>query len=97
MPAVKSLHQESENNSKTSFIMGHSFQVLGLLVHGPIGRYLCKDLLWRPVGQLVRFVLVKHPTRGRMIFMTTLTSLNPLDIIRIYADRSRLPEMKLAG
>lgn len=27
MPAVKSLHQESESNSKPPFIMGHSFQV----------------------------------------------------------------------
>lgn len=217
MPAVKSLHQESENNSKAAFIMGHSFQVLGLLVHGPVGQffcvplvsriheglvwsnadkrtlldklvalfyqvivsvqqksiliadayyaskkvikpllkeghhlvtrvrittrayypaavpkkpglgrpkvygrkvllryyftrmkdfttapspvygetkvdiqYLCKDLLWRPVGQLVRFVLVKHPTRGRMILMTTLTSLDPLDIIRIYGYRFKI-------
>lgn len=218
MPAVKSLHQESENNSKAAFIMGHSFQVLGLLVHGPIGQffcvplasriheglvwsnrdkrslldklvglffeiigalqnkksiliadayyaskkvikpllekghhlvtrvrittrayyqaaspkkpkrgrpktygrkvllrhyfnrmqeftmapspvygetkvelqYLCKDLLWRPVGKLVRFVLVKHPTRGRMILMTTLTSLDPLDIIRIYGYRFKI-------
>ena len=218
MPAVKSLHQESENNSKAAFIMGHSFQVLGLLVHGPVGQffcvplasriheglvwsnrdkrslldklvgltfeiigaihnkksiliadayyaskkvikpllkeghhlvtrvrittrayyqaalpkkpkqgrpktygrkvllrhyfnrmqefttapspvygetkvdiqYLCKDLLWRPVGQLVRFVLVKHPTRGRMILMTTLTSLDPLEIIRIYGYRFKI-------
>lgn len=218
MPAVKSLHQESENNSKAAFIMGHSFQVLGLLVQGAIGQffcvplasriheglvwtnrdkrslldklvglffeiigaipnkksiliadayyaskkvikpllkaghhlvtrvrittrayykatapkkpkpgrpktygrkvllrhyfnrmqafttapspvygetkvqiqYLCKDLLWRPVGQLVRFVLVKHPTRGRMILMTTLTSLDPLEIIRIYGYRFKI-------
>jgi hypothetical protein len=31
MPAVKSLHQESESNSKPSFIMGHSFQAVALL------------------------------------------------------------------
>jgi len=217
MPAVKSLHQESENNSKAPFIMGHSFQVLGLLVNGPVGQffcvplvsriheglvwsnrdkrtlldklvgllfeimgsmkrksiviadayyasrkmikpllkeghhlvtrvrittrayyqaaspkkskpgrpkvygrkvllrhyfkrikdfttapspvygetkvdiqYLCKDLLWRPVGRMVRFVLVNHPTRGRMILMTTLTSLDPLDIIRIYGYRFKI-------
>jgi hypothetical protein len=218
MPAVKSLHQESENNSKAAFIMGHSFQVLGLLVNGLVGQffcvplasriheglvwtnsdkrtlldklvalfgevlaamqhqkailiadayyaskkvikpllkdghhlltrvrittrayhpaaspkkrnpgrpktygrkvllrhyfdrmkefttapspvygetnvelqYLCKDLLWRPVGRLVRFVLVKHPTRGRMMLMTTLTSLDPLDVIRIYGYRFKI-------
>ena len=32
MPAVKGLHQESESNSKSSFIMGHSFQAVGILV-----------------------------------------------------------------
>jgi DDE superfamily endonuclease len=37
MPAVKSLHQESENNSKPSFIMGHMFQSVAILVEG-IGR-----------------------------------------------------------
>jgi phosphate starvation-inducible membrane PsiE len=207
MPAVKSLHQESQNNSKATFIMGHSFQVLGLLVHGAVGQffcvalvsriheglvwsnrdkrtlldklvglflqivaflpqktiliadayyaskkvikpllrqghhlltrvrittrayhqappakkckrgrpkfypettsglrnyfehledfvtapspvygednvsiqYLCMDLLWRPIGQLVRFVLVKHPSRGHMILMTTQILLHPLD------------------
>jgi hypothetical protein len=31
MPAVKSLHQESSSNSKSEFIMGHSFQALSLL------------------------------------------------------------------
>ena len=31
MPGVKSLHQDSESNSKAEFIMGHSFQALCLL------------------------------------------------------------------
>jgi hypothetical protein len=34
MPAVKCLHQDSNNNSKAEYIMGHSFQVLALLVQG---------------------------------------------------------------
>lgn len=35
MPAVKSLHQESESNSKPTYIMGHSYQSIGLLTqHG---------------------------------------------------------------
>ncbi len=217
MPAVKSLHQESDDNSKPAFIMGHSFQALGLLVNGALGQffcvplvsriheglvwsnrdkrtlldklvelffqiaeslrrkailiadayyaskkvikpllnaghhlvtrlkttsvayhpapkpkkrkpgrpklygrkirlrdcwkrskdfvkasspvygeadveilYFCIDLLWRPVGQLVRFVLVIHPTRGRMILMTTLTSLDPIEVIRIYGYRFKI-------
>lgn len=217
MPAVKKLHQESQNNSKATFIMGHSFQALGLLVHGAVGQffcvplvsriheglvwsnrdkrtlldklvglflqiveflpqrsiliadayyaskkvikpllqeghhlvtrvrittrayhqappakkrkrgrpkfygkkvllrnyfqhtenfvtaaspvygednvsiqYLCLDLLWRPIGRLVRFVLVKHPSRGCMILMTTQILLHPLDIIRIYGYRFKI-------
>lgn len=217
MPAVKSLHQESENNSKPAYIMGHSFQVLGMLVKSPLDqvfsvplvsriheglvfsnrdkktlldklvslflpvaslleqkailvadayyasrkvikpllrldhhlvtrvrcnsvayhqaakptetkrgrpkiygkkvrikdlwrkaktfstaespvygekhiqlRYLSIDLLWRPIGRTVRFVLVDHPRRGRMILMTTLTSLDPIDVIRVYGYRFKI-------
>ena len=32
MPAVKKLHQESQNNNKPEYIMGHSCQAIGLLV-----------------------------------------------------------------
>ena len=39
MPAVKSLHQESENNSKPAFIMGHMFQSVALLVEGVRRRF----------------------------------------------------------
>ena len=34
MPGVKWLHQSSESNSKAEHIMGHSIQVLALLVQG---------------------------------------------------------------
>ena len=40
-------------------------------------RYRPIDLLWRPVGILVRFVLVIHPQHGSKIFMTTDLSLSP--------------------
>src|ERR1700736_5192066 len=33
MPAVKLLHQQSESNTKPDYIMGHSLQAVGLLVH----------------------------------------------------------------
>jgi hypothetical protein len=32
MPAVKSLHQESESNTKPEYIMGHSFQAVAVLI-----------------------------------------------------------------
>ena len=217
MPAVKCLHQESENNSKAEYIMGHSFQVLSLLVGSAAGQvfavplmaricegviwkgsgprtsqlaklagmflevtgiaavrgllvadayyanhtvidplltlghqlvsrvrknavafelapvpkrrgrgrpkkygrkirlrdlfkgqsfreapspvyeennvtiqYRSVDLLWRPVGRLIRFVLVKHPTRGNIILLCTALELDPLAVIRIYGLRFKI-------
>jgi hypothetical protein len=28
-----------------------------------------RDLMWRPVGQLVRFIAVIHPTTGKNLLM----------------------------
>lgn len=52
--------------------------------------YHVLDLLWRPVGKEVRFILVKHPTRGRIILMTTMISMSALDVIRIYGYRFKI-------
>lgn len=218
MPAVKKLHQSSQNNSKAAYIFGHSFQALGLLVAGPLGHLLCvplisrihegvvfsnrdqrtlldkfaqlfldlsqdlelgvllvadayyasakvvrpllkrghhvlsrvrrnsvayepapkrdrsgpgrprqygeklrlwdlwqtqsahfqsapspvygetavtiryytRELLWRPIGQLVRFVWVEHPTRGRLILMCTDRGLSALEIIAAYGYRFKI-------
>ena len=53
-------------------------------------RYYSLDLLWRPVGRLVRFVLVDHPLRGRIILMTTDMSLSPLEVISVYGYRFKI-------
>ncbi len=53
-------------------------------------RYAVHDLLWRPVGLLVRFVIVIHPSRGRSILMSTDTSLAAIEIIRIYGLRFKI-------
>jgi len=37
MPAVRSLYQSGGSNSKTPYIMGHSFQAISLLVRGVTG------------------------------------------------------------
>ena len=47
MPGVKSLHQESADNSKPPYIMGHSFQVIGLLVQGLAGAFAAVPLVSR--------------------------------------------------
>ena len=53
-------------------------------------RYYSCDLLWRPLGQVVRFVWVIHPTRGRLVLLCTDLTLPPLDIIRVYGWRFKI-------
>lgn len=48
------------------------------------------DLLWRPVGRLVRFVLVEHPTRGCIILMSSDLSLEASEVIRLYGLRFKI-------
>lgn len=48
------------------------------------------DLLWRPVGRLVRFAAVIHPTRGRMILMTTDLDIQTRDLIQLYGYRFKI-------
>ena len=48
------------------------------------------DLLWRPVGIVVRFVVVAHPTRGNCILMSTDLELEPVEIIRLYGYRFKI-------
>jgi len=53
-------------------------------------RYRVADLLWRPVGITIRFVLVSHPTRGRKILLCTDTEIDPREIIRLYGLRFKI-------
>jgi hypothetical protein len=53
-------------------------------------RFRTADLLWRPVGILVRFVVVLHPQRGAILLMCTDLTLSPLDIVRIYGLRFKI-------
>jgi hypothetical protein len=47
MPGVKKLHQESQNNSKPEYIMGHSFQAISLLASGPAQCFVAVPLISR--------------------------------------------------
>jgi hypothetical protein len=53
-------------------------------------RFRTADLLWRPVGILVRFVAVLHPQRGAILLMCTDLTLPALDVIRIYGLRFKI-------
>lgn len=53
-------------------------------------QYRCLDLLWKPARGLVRFVLVKHPTRGNLILLTTHLELDALQVIALYGDRFKI-------
>ena len=69
------------------------FQEAPSPVYGEQGvtlRFRVADLLWRPVGILVRFVVVLHPQRGAILLMCTDPTLAPLDIIRIYGLRFKI-------
>jgi len=53
-------------------------------------RYRLIDLCWRPIGSLVRFVLVIHPDRGRKILLSTDLSLAALQIIELFGVRFKI-------
>ena len=57
---------------------------------GVILRYLCIDLIWRPIRRLARFVLVEHPSRGRCIFISTDLGIDPIVVIRLYGLRYKI-------
>ena len=69
------------------------FQEAPSPVYGEKGltlRFRTADLLWRPVGILVRFVVVLHPLRGAILLMGTDLTLPPWDIIPIYGLRFQI-------
>jgi len=53
-------------------------------------RYYSCDLLWRQLGKIVRFVWVDHPTRGQMVLLCTDTTLEPMEILRLYGWRFKI-------
>jgi hypothetical protein len=52
--------------------------------------YCVVHLLWRPLGRLVQFVLVRHPEKGLSIVMSTDLTADPLSLILIYSLRFKI-------
>ena len=83
----------SKINLKTLFSCEELKQSAPSPVYGENGVilvYRTCDLLWRPLGQLVRFVAVTHPTRGSCILMCTDTTLSAIEIIHLYGLRFKI-------
>ena len=53
-------------------------------------RYRVLDLMWRPVGRIVRFCLVHHPVRGTIFLLSTDTTLQPLQMLELYGYRFKI-------
>lgn len=78
---------------KTLFAERNLFQTAPSPIYGEKNvrlRYRVVDLIWRPVGRLVRFVLVLHPVRGRKILLATDRALSGLQIIEMFGLRFKI-------
>ncbi len=53
-------------------------------------RFRVLDLLWKPVGRIVRFCIVHHPVRGTIFLLSTDTSLSALEILQLYGYRFKI-------
>jgi hypothetical protein len=75
------------------FAKVEEFETLESPVYGEKGiqiRYVCKDMIWRGLARMVRFVLVDHPKRGRIILLSTDMTLAPSEIIKLYGLRFKI-------
>lgn len=51
---------------------------------------LCLDLLWKPIGEKLRFVLVKDKSQTPFILMCSDLTLCPAEIVELYANRFKI-------
>lgn len=83
----KKVHLKDLAKDESAFISAPS-PVYG--ERGVMVRLRTLDLLWRPVGRMVRFVIVHHPQRGTIFLMSTDISLDPLTILELYGYRFKI-------
>ena len=68
-----------------------NFTQTNLILYGKstVVKYQCIDLIWKPLGTTIRFVVVET-YRGRMILMCSDITLRPEDIIIMYCLRFKI-------
>ncbi|MCA3086434.1 MAG: transposase [Rhodocyclaceae bacterium] len=122
MPAVKSLHQESSNNSKPEWIMGHMFQSVAVVVEG-IGRLfavplssriheglkttnrerktlidkLALETLWLPIPKPFIFVADAYYCAGNLVRLMLDFEGHVVSVVRSNAVAFRHPAPVVAG
>jgi hypothetical protein len=60
------------------------------IASGVVIEYCAIELFWKPVGDLVLFVLTRHPTKGVAIIMSTDRTIHPLSLIMLYGLRFKI-------
>ena len=73
MPAVKLTYQSSDNNSKPSYIMGHSILCVALMAKGLLGQIAAMPILVRILGGIKR-----SPNDRRNLVNTTVEEIHRL-------------------
>lgn len=53
-------------------------------------RYYSEKLIWRSYGKPVLYVWAIHPTRGKIVLITTDLEMSPLDLIKLYGRRFKI-------
>ena len=52
--------------------------------------FLPINLIWKPIKMMVRFILVDHPEKGKMILISTDLEMPPEEAIQIYCARFKI-------
>jgi hypothetical protein len=85
MPAVKALHQQSDSNSKSAYIMGHSFQAVGILA-GALGSVFAVPLASRIHEGVVFSNRDKRTLLDKMVLLLDSLSLSRSEPFYFIAD-----------
>ncbi len=77
-----------------SFDQKHLFSKMDCMIYGKLEEVLILtcDLLWKPTGRMIRFVLAET-SRGRIVLMCSDLTMEPLVALELYCARTRIEIM----